>query len=103
MKYDLKLLSIGLILSLIFNLFLSIYIFQNGFLLRRQALNTTNKVSNEYFKRFNRSIVILVDGLRYDFAFSKSNNSIFGIRTIEELIKNDPKRARVFKFMADVN
>lgn len=102
MKYDFKILSIGLLLCLIFNLFLSIFIFQNGFLLRRQALNATNKISNEYFKRFNKSIVILVDGLRYDFTFTKSDSSIFGLKIIEELIKYDPKRARLFKFIADV-
>jgi hypothetical protein len=91
------------LLSIILNLCISIYVFSNGFLLRRLALNSTNYESHGNLKKFNKSVIIFVDALRFDFAFTSENSSVNGIKTIENLIKREPDRAKLFKFIADVS
>ena len=74
------------LLNIIFNLCISIYVFSNGFLLRRLALNATSYETYGNLKKFNKAIIIFVDALRFDFAFTTDNSSINGIKTIEKLI-----------------
>lgn len=95
LKYILILVSI-----LVGNILLSVYVFTNGFLIRRLALNNTNTQSFSDLKRFNKTVVLFVDALRFDFIFT-TKNSLFGIPTIEKLLKNDPQNSKLFKFIAD--
>ena len=87
---------------LITNCFISIYVFSNGFLLRRLALNATNYETHENLKQFNKAIILFVDALRFDFAFTNKNSSINGLKTIEKLLQFEPSHAKLFKFIADV-
>lgn len=91
------------LLYIILNLCVSIYVFSNGFLLRRLALNATNFESHKNLKQFNKVIILFVDALRFDFVFTSENSSVNGLKTIESLIKNQPDRAKLFKFIADVS
>ena len=80
---------------LIGNIVVSLYIFSNGFLIRRLSLNDTNIQIFKKLKKFDRTVVLFVDALRFDFIFSRSN-TLFGIPTIENLVKNaiDAMRGR---------
>ena len=89
-----------LISILVGNILLSVYVFTNGFLIRRLALNDTNIQSFSDLKRFNKTVILFVDALRFDFIFTKTN-SLFGISTIEKLLKNDAQNSKLFKFIAD--
>ena len=71
--------------------------------MRRLALNATSYETYGNLKKFNKAIIIFVDALRFDFAFTTDNSSINGIKTIENLIKREPDRAKLFKFIADVS
>ena len=82
------------------NVILSIYIFSNGFLIRRVSLSKTNNNSFHSLKKFDKLVILFVDALRFDFIFSK-NYHLFGIPTIEKLIEKEPRNARLFKFIAD--
>lgn len=82
------------------NIILSIYVFSNGFLIRRLSLSDTNSVSHLHLKKFNKCVILFIDALRFDFIFSK-NSPLFGISTIEKLIQDEPNNAKLFKFIAD--
>lgn len=79
----------------------SVLIFAKGFLIRRISLNDTNVNSNQNLKQFNKSIILFVDALRFDFIFKNVENKYFGLETIETLIQTEPTRAKLFKFIAD--
>ncbi|CAP37337.2 Protein CBG20246 [Caenorhabditis briggsae] len=58
------------------NILLALFIFQNGFLLKRQEISATSSCSDAHAQpgetcwmsqQYNRTILILVDALRYDF------------------------------------
>lgn len=85
---------------LIGNIVVSVFIFSNGFLIRRLSLNDTNTQTFISLKQFDRTIVLFVDALRFDFIFSKKN-TLFGIPTIENLLENAPGNSKLFKFIAD--
>ncbi len=85
---------------LIGNIVVSLYIFSNGFLIRRLSLNDTNIQIFKKLKKFDRTVVLFVDALRFDFIFSRSN-TLFGIPTIENLVKNADGNSKLFKFIAD--
>jgi phosphatidylinositol glycan class O len=91
------------LLNIIINLFLSIYVFSNGFLLRRLALNATNYETHDNLKQFDKAIILFIDALRFDFVFTNENSSINGLKTIENLINTKPSNAKLFKFIADVS
>lgn len=97
--------NILLLIVLLGNIIASLYVFSNGFLIRRTSLNDTNsnRHSLQQIKQFNKSIVLFVDALRFDFIFTSKflNNDLFGIKTIENLIKNEPRNAKLYKFIAD--
>ena len=88
-----------LLLALLSNILASLYVFSNGFLIRRVSLNDTNVHRNslDEIKLFNKSILLLVDALRFDFVLSNE----YGIRTMGELLRNEPRNARLLKFIAD--
>ena len=98
-----KLSNILLLTVLLGNIIASLYVFSNGFLIRRTSLTDTNLNRNsiQTIKQFNKSIVLLVDALRFDFIFTSKNNDLFGIPTIENLIQNKPSYAKLYKFIAD--
>ena len=83
---------------LLLNIIASIYVFSNGFLIRRISLETTNSITYPGLKKFNKSIILFIDALRFDFIF-KNKNEIFGIQVLEELVQRG--KARLFKFIAD--
>lgn len=91
---------LALFSTLIGNIVVSVYIFSNGFLIRRLSLNDTNSQTFKGLKQFDRTIVLFVDALRFDFIFSKKN-TLFGIPTIEHLLENAPNNSKLFKFIAD--
>jgi phosphatidylinositol glycan class O len=107
MKSATNFISILIIYSLfVSNIIISVYFFTNGFLIRRLALNDTNKALHPELKRFDKAIVLFVDALRFDFIFTnrtKSSSDLFGISTIENLIQNETKNAKLFKFISDVS
>ncbi len=84
------------------NLLCSIFVFTNGFLLRRTTLNTTNDISYTRLKRFNKTVILFIDALRYDFVFTSNKSSIYGLKTIESLLSEKPTQSKLFKFIADV-
>lgn len=86
------------ILILFLNIIASIYLFSNGFLIRRISLQNSNTKLNPSLKKFNKSVILFLDALRFDFIF-QNNNGIFGIQVIEELVREE--KARLFKFIAD--
>ena len=91
-------------LILIGNIVFSVYVFSNGFLIRRVSLNNTNEKSFSNLKQFNKTVLMFVDALRFDFIFSKNENveaSLFGLSTIENLLKNERSNAKLYKFIAD--
>lgn len=85
---------------LIYNVGISVYIFSNGFLIRRLALNDTNTQKFTDLQQFNKTIVLFVDALRFDFIFTHQN-SLFGLPTIENLVRTNSSNAKLFKFIAD--
>jgi phosphatidylinositol glycan class O len=82
------------------NVILSIYIFSNGFLIRRVSLSNSNNNSFKNLKKFDKLVILFIDALRFDFIFSK-NYPLFGIATIEKLLEKEPRNAKLFKFIAD--
>jgi phosphatidylinositol glycan class O len=89
-----------IILLLFFNILASLYIFSNGFLIRRTALNNTNNQAvNENLKKCSKVILLFIDALRFDFIFSDGN--YFGLPIIENLLKNEPQNSQLYKFIAD--
>lgn len=95
-------LSITILLSILLgNILASLYIFSNGFLIRRVSLNDTSPHRNslDEIKQFNKSILILVDALRFDFIFGSSNH--YGLPSINRLVRDERTRSRLFKFIAD--
>ena len=86
------------------NVFISIYTFTNGFLIRRISINDTNVNSFKNLKRFDKAVVLFIDALRFDFIFTNHahnrQNDYFGLPSIESLIKQRAN-ARLFKFIAD--
>lgn len=89
------------------NIILSIYVFSNGFLIRRLSLNNSNNISHTNLKKFNKIVILFIDALRFDFIFSKMNQNLkmhsdlFGLPSIERLIEEEPNKAKLFKFIAD--
>lgn len=83
------------------NIIISVYIFSNGFLIRRVSLSNKNTESFNNLKKFNKSIVLFIDALRFDFIFTNKNPNLYGLSIIEQLIENEPKNAKLFKFIAD--
>ena len=89
----------------------SLFVFSNGFLIRRLSLNDTNKIVNKNLKLFDRALILFVDALRFDFIFSADSANIynrvddvdklFGLPTIERLLRTRPSQAKLFKFIAD--
>ena len=96
MRYDYILLII-----FISNIIASIYVFSNGFLIRRVSLNNVNTKSYPNLKQFNKSIILFIDALRFDFIFKNKQNEYFGISTIEDLLETQPSKTKLFKFIAD--
>ena len=94
--------EIFILLSVVLNFFISIYVFSSGFLLTRNALKDINSIKYLNFKKFDKAIILLVDALRYDFAFSSNDNSVFGLKTIENFVELQPNNAKIYKFIADV-
>lgn len=97
-----KLAGIVLVSILLGNLLASLYVFSNGFLIRRVSLNDTStphRHSLDHLKRFDKSVLILVDALRFDFIFGSSNHA--GLPSIDRLVRDEPRRARLMKFIAD--
>lgn len=90
------------LVNCVVNLIISIYVFSNGFLLRRLALNATNYEFNDNLKQFDNAIIIFIDALRFDFAITSNKSSIYGMKTIESLTKLQPTQAKLFKFISDV-
>lgn len=96
-----KISSVVLAFILLGNILASLYVFSNGFLIRRVSLNdtSTHRHSLDHLKQFNKSVLILVDALRFDFIFGASNHN--GLPSISRLVRDEPKRAHLFKFIAD--
>ena len=89
-----------LLISICFaHIAISIYVFANGFLIRRLSLNDTNTNVNPNLKLFDKTIVIFVDALRFDFIFT--NGQHYGLPTLEFKLLNEPANAKLFKFIAD--
>lgn len=86
---------------LVSNIIASVYVFSNGFLIRRTSLNNTNSISYPNLKQFNKTIILFVDALRFDFIFKSDQNKYFGLPTVEKLIKEKSSNAKLFKFIAD--
>jgi phosphatidylinositol glycan class O len=91
------------LLVIVINFFASMFVFSSGFLLTRNALNDANNKANSEFKKFDKAIILLVDALRYDFAFTSDSSSIFGLKTVESLLTSQPENAKIYKFIADVS
>jgi len=78
-------------------------VFTNGFLIRRTSLNHTTTNAHTDLKQFNKTVILFIDALRFDFIFTKnnSNSQHFGIPTIENLLITRPQNSKLFKFIAD--
>lgn len=85
------------------NIIGSLYVFSNGFLIRRVSLNDSSEYrhSLEEIKRFNKSILLLVDALRFDFIFTEPTQHHYGLASVESRLRDEWTRARLFKFIAD--
>ena len=87
------------------NIIISVLTFTNGFLIRRLSLSETSAVysptSIHKLKKYERVVVLFVDALRYDFIFTRAHNELFGLATIERLLKDEPYNSRLYKFIAD--
>lgn len=82
------------------NVILSVYVFSNGFLIRRVSLSHINNDTFHGLKKFNKAVILLIDALRFDFVFTR-NYHLFGLATIEKLIEQRPQNSKLFKFIAD--
>ena len=88
--------------SVIFvNLLASIYIFSNGFLIRRTALNTTNLATNDNNRNqvSQKAVILFIDALRFDFIFT--DHQLFGLPVLEDLLVNSSSHCKLYKFIAD--
>lgn len=83
---------------LLVNIIASIYVFSNGFLIRRISLENSSTRSYPSLKKFNKSIILFIDALRFDFIFG-NKNGLFGIQILEQLVQEG--EARLLKFIAD--
>lgn len=80
------------------NTIISIYVFTNGFLIRRVSLNNTNTIKFQTTKRFDKAVVLFVDALSFDFIFK---SDLFGLPSIENLLLNHQRHSRLYKFISD--
>jgi GPI ethanolamine phosphate transferase 3 subunit O len=97
------------------NIIASIYVFSNGFLIRRVALSrfSGDEDASAYqsiakLKLVDKIIFILVDALRFDFVLSFDINDSQsrqknepGLPTIARLLRERSESTRLFKFIAD--
>ena len=116
--------TVILFVFLIFTYIVGLLIFTKGFLLVRTMIHQNNSCEVEFaaradnllhgghsgcwtHARFKRAIVIIVDALRYDFL--SYNTSLKSdalpyknkLKTVHALMNRDPKKARLYKFIAD--
>ena len=93
--------KIAIVLIVAFvNILTSVYIFSNGFLIRRTALSNTNhQQADKSLIKASKAIILFVDALRFDFIFNDGN--YFGLKTIQSLLRSQPARSRLYKFVAD--
>ena len=97
-------LLLGSAVIMLGHMLLAVLLFTNGFLIRRLSLNDTSSVTHPELKRFDKAVILFVDALRFDFIFSSSSsssNSLYGLPTIETLIRNERHNAKLYKFIAD--
>ncbi|KAL7646356.1 UNVERIFIED_CONTAM: hypothetical protein RMT77_003266 [Armadillidium vulgare] len=97
---------------------ISIHIFSQGFLLTRDTIANKSKCTDFdrsctknietciLPKKFNKTVLLIVDALRYDFVIydEKLKNELYyqnKIRVISEILKVHPHKSRLFKFIAD--
>ncbi|KAI8894631.1 hypothetical protein BC833DRAFT_604219 [Globomyces pollinis-pini] len=94
---------------LIFILQLSgIYLFKEGFLLTRIELNTVSDQTSTIKPKFNRTLFIMVDALRFDFihynhsiANQDCPHYINKVPIIRDKLKYEPQNALLFRGLAD--
>ncbi len=82
------------------NILISVYVFTNGFLIRRLSLNHSSTHAHADLKQFNRTVILFIDALRFDFIFT-NQQQLFGIPTIQKLLTSQPANSKLFKFIAD--
>ena len=115
--------TVLLFVFLMLTYIVGLLIFTKGFLLVRTMIHQNNSCVVEFaaraddlhgghtgcwaHARFKRAIVIIVDALRYDFlsynTSLKSDTPHYKnkLKTVNELLSRHPKKARLYKFMAE--
>ncbi|GAB1606203.1 GPI ethanolamine phosphate transferase 3-like [Argonauta hians] len=114
-----RLFSLLLILSSLY--VLAVYIFAQGFLLRRSVLTEKSECDVNFatvlerhgeqgcwmHRRFKRAIIIIIDGLRYDFLAPNTSTKTHTLPYINKLTavhdkyNHEKDRALLYKFVAD--